>query len=261
MRIKKKNISVIIINFNNAKYIRKCLSSVKNQSYKDTEIIFVDDQSIDNSIKTAKKFKNIKILTTRKKTQYGSINQLNAIKLGMENAKGEILFFLDSDDFFHKKKIEIVLKYFRESINFCLDKPIIIKKNNKKKFFINQKRSKFIIPWPKFPPQSCIAIRKKYLRKVFRKISINKFYDTWFDFRIVNQNLIDNNQIFIIPEYLTYYRQQTNSISSGFRKYSINWWRRRYEAHNFLKYLYLKNNKKFNLSLDKITTSFINKII
>ena len=62
MRIKKKNISVIIINFNNAKYIRKCLSSVKNQSYKDTEIIFVDDQSIDNSIKTAKKFKNMDLL-------------------------------------------------------------------------------------------------------------------------------------------------------------------------------------------------------
>ena len=49
--------SVIIINYNNAKYIDKCIKSVLFQTYKNLEIIFVDDGSKDNSLDIANRYK------------------------------------------------------------------------------------------------------------------------------------------------------------------------------------------------------------
>ena len=54
---KKILASVIIVNFNNAKYLTDSLKSVFNQSYKHKEVIVVDDFSTDNSIEVLKKFK------------------------------------------------------------------------------------------------------------------------------------------------------------------------------------------------------------
>ena len=55
--------SVIVINYNNAKYIDKCIKSLISQSYKNIEIIFVDDNSNDNSLTIVKKYKKkIKII-------------------------------------------------------------------------------------------------------------------------------------------------------------------------------------------------------
>ena len=66
------NVSVIVINFNNAKYIDKCIRSILSQSYKELEIIFVDDNSSDNSLSIVRKYKNkIKIVKKLKKIGKG----------------------------------------------------------------------------------------------------------------------------------------------------------------------------------------------
>ena len=51
--------SVVIANYNNAKFIDDCINSLISQTYKNIEIIFFDDNSKDNSIETIKKFDNI----------------------------------------------------------------------------------------------------------------------------------------------------------------------------------------------------------
>ena len=65
----KMKASVIVVNFNNSKYIERCINSLKEQSYKNIEIIFVDDRSTDNSISVIKKFKKVKIFKTIKKNK------------------------------------------------------------------------------------------------------------------------------------------------------------------------------------------------
>ena len=55
----KVKVSVLIANYNNAKYIKKCVSSILEQTYKNIEIIFIDDHSNDNSLKKAELFKKI----------------------------------------------------------------------------------------------------------------------------------------------------------------------------------------------------------
>ena len=81
--------SVIIVNFNNAKYLEKCLISVINQSFKEVEIIVIDDISTDNSIEILKKYKAFIKFYINKKTSYGSHNQFNFFK---NLTKGKYIF-------------------------------------------------------------------------------------------------------------------------------------------------------------------------
>ena len=55
MKNNKYKVSVIIVNYNNSKYITRSIKSALKQSYKNTEIIFVDDLSYDNSFSIAKR--------------------------------------------------------------------------------------------------------------------------------------------------------------------------------------------------------------
>ena len=52
--------SIVIANFNNAKFINECISSLNSQTYKNIEIIFFDDNSKDNSIELVKNCNNVK---------------------------------------------------------------------------------------------------------------------------------------------------------------------------------------------------------
>ena len=100
--------SIVIANYNNAKFINECIKSLNNQTYKNFEIIIFDDNSKDNSIEEMEKFKNIKIIKNKIQTKYGSLNQMNAFYKAIEISEGEIIFFLDSDDFLMKKIEEII---------------------------------------------------------------------------------------------------------------------------------------------------------
>ena len=62
--------SIVIANYNNSKYIDECIESLYNQTYKDLEIIFFDDNSHDNSIDVIKNYKNVKIIENKNQTKY-----------------------------------------------------------------------------------------------------------------------------------------------------------------------------------------------
>ena len=97
--------SVIIVNYNNATFLGNCIDSILNQSYKDIEIIVVDDKSKDNSVEILKKYKNkINLIRNIKQTSYGSYNQINSCHKGFLKSKGKYILLLDSDDFFKKIK-------------------------------------------------------------------------------------------------------------------------------------------------------------
>ena len=93
--------SVIIANFNGEKYIDQCIQSLQNQIFKDFEIIFFDDCSTDNSLKIVNKYKNIKIIENKNHSSIGAFNQINAYKSAFQNSTGDIIFTLDSDDYFY----------------------------------------------------------------------------------------------------------------------------------------------------------------
>ena len=79
---------MLIANFNNQKYINECLRSLLNQTYKNFEIIFHDDNSNDESIINIKKYKNVKIIENKKRGKFGSLNQINAYQEAFKISKG-----------------------------------------------------------------------------------------------------------------------------------------------------------------------------
>ena len=134
-----KKVSVIVVNYNNAKYLNRCLNSLHYQTNKNFEIIFVDDSSTDNSIHIAKKFfskkniKKFKLLINKKKTKFGSYNQINCIMAALKFCKGEIISFIDSDDFFKKTKIQEVINFFRKNKKTNITFDLSYEYYNKKK--------------------------------------------------------------------------------------------------------------------------------
>ena len=104
MKNTKILVSVLIANYNNAKFIKDCIKSVKKQTYTNIEIIFFDDCSHDNSLNEIKKFPKIKIISNNMRGKFGSFNQMNAYVKAFKESRGDIIFLLDSDDFFSKKK-------------------------------------------------------------------------------------------------------------------------------------------------------------
>ena len=103
--------SILIANYNNEQYLKECIDSIKKQNYRNTEIIIHDDGSSDDSLKKLDKYINIKIIKNKKRGRYGSYNQMNAYYRAFKKSKGEIIFLLDSDDFF--KKNQVRFKRFR----------------------------------------------------------------------------------------------------------------------------------------------------
>ncbi len=93
-----KKFSIIIPNYNKEEYIEECLNSIFNQSYKNFEVIVIDDASSDNSIEIINKF-DVKLLHTNRKRAGGARN------LGIDNATGDYLIFLDSDDYFTSNNV------------------------------------------------------------------------------------------------------------------------------------------------------------
>lgn len=85
--------SFIIPAYNCENFIEDCLNSIFSQTYKNYEIIVVDDCSTDNTITVLKKYNNIKILSTPKNSRQGA-----ARNIGLDNCTGDYILFVDSDD-------------------------------------------------------------------------------------------------------------------------------------------------------------------
>ena len=258
-----KNIkaSILIANYNNEKYIKECIKSLKRQTYRNIEIIFFDDGSQDRSLNIIKKFSRIKTITNNKRGKFGSFNQMNAYEAAFKKSKGEIIFLLDSDDFFSKKKIKIIVDIFlkNKKLSTIFDLPIIKRHNkltfkkNKNKFFDNF--------WPYIPPQSCISIRRKDFKKIISKIKFTQFPDIWMDFRIGIYLKYISKNFFILNKNLTYYRQSSEMVSSNFKFLSFTWWKRRMQAHQYIKYFFFKNKLIYKKNLDYFLTFFVNIFI
>ena len=92
-------VSFVVTSYNYEKYILKTLESIKKQSYKNFEILVVDDCSSDNSCKVVEKFieenQDLKItLFVQNKNQ----GQMSAMMKGLKEAQGQFVSFIDSDD-------------------------------------------------------------------------------------------------------------------------------------------------------------------
>lgn len=105
-------VSVIVPVYNVEKYLRHCVDSILNQTYKNLQIILVDDGSTDGSGVICDEYANndARVEVFHQKNAGPSI----ARNKGLELAKGEFLSFVDSDDRMHPKMLEDMLRSLNE---------------------------------------------------------------------------------------------------------------------------------------------------
>lgn len=165
-------ITIIVPVYNIENYITRCIESVINQTYKNLEIILVDDGSKDNSGKICdeyeKKDERIRVIH---KINGGLSDARNA---GIEQARGILITFLDGDDYIEENHIEylynMLIKY-NADISVCQFKIIyeneeekILKlKKNKERVLDNVKALEIMLYNKRFCNSTCTKLYKKEL--------------------------------------------------------------------------------------------------
>lgn len=98
MKNNQLKFSIIVPNYNKEEYIEETLNSIFNQTYQNIEVIIIDDGSTDNSLSIIKKYP-VKLFHTNRKRAGGARN------VGINNATGDYILFLDSDDYFTDSQV------------------------------------------------------------------------------------------------------------------------------------------------------------
>ena len=202
-------ISIVIPTYNHAKFIRKALESVINQTYKNWEAIIIDNNSTDDTNKIINQYDDPRI-------KYLKINNNGVIaksrNLGIKEAKGEWIAFLDSDDWWTKDKLEICFNKIDKNVDFIhhaseyvfktksFFKKKIIKGRELKKPILNDLLIGSITQGSQII-NSSVIVRKNILLKI-GCLNENKIlvgaddYDTWLRIaQITDQFLFINKKL------------------------------------------------------------------
>ena len=108
--------SIIIPTYNHAFFLDKALKSVAQQTFKNYEVIVIDNFSKDNTAEIVRKYKKYCNIEYKKIYNYGVIGKSR--NFGIKNAKGNWLAFLDSDDFWYPEKLKVIFRYIKNNINY-----------------------------------------------------------------------------------------------------------------------------------------------
>jgi len=112
-------ISIVIVNWNGKQWLNKCLTSLSKQSYKNTEIIVVDNGSTDGSVNyIMKNFPKVKIIKNKVNLGFPSANNL-----GVKESKGKYLLLINQDVWVENDFIQALYDYF-QSHKFTVISPI-----------------------------------------------------------------------------------------------------------------------------------------
>ena len=128
--LQKPKVSILMTVYNDEEYVEQSLSSISNQSYKDYELILINDGSTDKSLEIMQSFAEkdlrIKLINQRNK---GLIDSLNA---AIAMSKGEFLARMDSDDISLPSRLEKQFDYMRKNdLDICGCHYFIKNKNDK----------------------------------------------------------------------------------------------------------------------------------
>jgi len=220
---KQPLVSIIVPMYNAEKYIAETIESVINQTYKNWELLIVDDCSTDSSRDIVRKYinKDNRIKLIESETNFGG--PARPRNIGIEHAKGDYIAFLDADDVWFPEKTEKQL-YFMQKYDLNFSSTSIIKINNNSKL-IKTKNSfsdkvdkltkhkkniiKNLIRW-NFIIISSVIIKKKSLIKFDEDVKLIgvEDYDLWL--RLLSKN---NIKYMFYNKELVCYRILNNSLS------------------------------------------------
>ena len=214
--MKNELISIIIPLYNKEEYIYDCINSLINQSYKNIEIIIINDGSSDRSKEICEslvnKDKRIKLFNQANKGTY------NARVCGIKKAKGSYVMFLDADDYLKTNAIEVLNNYIsKNDYSVIRFNPLIVPDSIKNNYLFNSNKSfnkKEILNMlfnSNLLNSMCLCIYKKELFSNVKEI--DKKILNGEDFLINLEVLSKVDKVLFIKDCLYYYRYNINSTT------------------------------------------------
>ena len=182
-------ITVIINVYNGEKFIVKCLDSIINQSYRNLEILVINDGSTDNTLKLCEKYQDKRIRI---------INQENtglskARNVGIENANGKYLYFIDSDDFVECDVIEYLYnlcKKYNTKMSTCMALTIYDYNYN-----VPNKKERVDI-FTSYEMLKKVLLSKEYTVVTWNKLYEKELFDNIrFENRIINDKAVTHKLV------------------------------------------------------------------
>ena len=239
-------VSIIIPVYNTEQYLKQCLDSVCNQTFKDIEIIVVNDNSTDNSFNIIKEYADndnrfVVINLTETKGQGNARNE------GLKIAKGKYITFVDSDDWVRNDFVEILYneieknnldvvsasQYFYDNlqkrvVNMQTISAKVLNKSNVETLLI-PKKIFFIIPvWQKIYKKQFLDDNKIKFKLCFHEDNIFLF-----------ETLIKTTKIKFIDDEIYFYRinRENSSMHEMNKDFTM------FDAFSELKTMLIENNK------------------
>lgn len=255
-------VSVIVPNYNHAPYLRQRLDSIFNQTYKNFEVIILDDCSTDNSKEIIEEYRNRPQVSH---VVYNEINSGSPFKQwakGFELAQGEYIWIAESDDWAELNFLEELITKAElfpnltllfccsiwEYTNSSVNKPL-----TKADFKLNG--ASFIRQWMLYnnfiSNASAVIFKKDILHNInplYQNFSASGDYMFWI-------LICEHGQIFYTSKALNHFRQHNTSTTAICKKNGIQF----KENYSIFKYLVQKNYIHF-LEKQKIILYYLNLI-
>lgn len=213
MTKKLPKISVITPTLNQGNFIEKTILSVLSQNYPNLEYIIMDGVSVDNTLSILKKYKKKLIYFSDKDK-----GQSDAINKGIKISTGEIICYLNSDDYLHPNSLKKVANYFLNNKEICwlTGKCLIVDENGievrkiitiYKNLFLKFLRFKGIFTVIQFISQPATFWRKDVIKNV-GLFDINLNYDMDYDYWL---RIWQKYPLYFLDDYLASYRVHGNA--------------------------------------------------
>lgn len=213
-------VSVVVPIYNVENYLRQCIDSILIQTHKNLDIILIDDGSIDSSGHIADEYaqSDTRITVVHKNNKGLS----DARNVGTKIAKGDYLFYLDSDDYIDSAAIERLIQfaksrdcdivqggfYYRYSDHLLFDKRYGTSVNNQS-VLSKHDAMKYLLDNVKIKNFAWGKLYSRYLATKY-EFPVGKYFeDSFWQFRLIHEC----RSYGIINDPITYYRQREGSIS------------------------------------------------
>ncbi|TFW71664.1 hypothetical protein C3Y98_06140 [Methylotenera oryzisoli] len=254
-------VSIIVPNYNHAAYLRERLDSVYNQTYKNIEVILLDDCSDDDSRQILQAYANqFPEITTLAFNEVNSGGVFNQWRKGLLAAKGDLIWIAESDDYCSLDMLEELIRFFKNDavmLAFCRSDFVQGKPTNKvwssEDFLADLKLNIWSTPFVK--SAHWLVNNAWAIKNIVPNVSSAVFRnpgniallsdDTWRELRLCGDwvfylNLIRGGLVAYSPLTTNFYRQHEQGTSISVQKEEVY-----YKEHE---YVVTRLNELYNLS-------------
>ncbi len=226
-------ISVILTYYKKKQFIKRCLDSIINQTYKNFETILVYDDNNKDDLKYIKKISTkipkLKIIVNKK-----NIGVAKSRNIALKKSKGDYIAFLDCDDYWQKNKLKDQIKIMKiKNLLFSHTSYLIVNEKDKK---IGKSIAKKSLNYNDLLKSCDIGLSTVIFHKKLLKIAYFPIIKTKEDYALWLSFARNNIHIAGINKYYSSWRKNNNSLSSNLILKFVNGFKvyYKYERKNFI---------------------------